>query len=100
MMLHIYIHNSFIPCIILTKMSKWHYKLLPLKQEKEQTIYKNPKHEANIMRKKKYFEKFCFKTVSGTASLMSIGSKFHRRGSKTEKASYPLQNGDFLGCGA
>ena len=59
------------------------------RKKKEHKIRKN-KHELNFMRKKICFEKF-LKTVSETASLMSVGSEFHRSGPRMEKALSPAE---------
>ena len=63
-----------------------------------QKKYKN-KEKIKCYEKKDMFLKVFLKTVSEAASLVVIGSTFHRRGTMTKKA-YHLWNGEFWECGA
>ena len=64
-------------------------------------MYKNTKtkKKLNAMKKKDmflfFFYFFILKTVSETASLVVIGSIFHRRGPMTKKASSPVETVSF-----
>ena len=70
------------------------YCHLSRKKEKKSIKYKKQTW-MKYYEKKDMFWEVLMKTVSETASLMSVGSKFHRLGPKTEKALSPAEGWDF-----